>query len=117
MRPVAFVFRLYVAGDEQNSLQAIDNLREICETHLPDQHEIEIVDVLLDPKRALAESILMTPTLVTDSPYPGHRIVGTLSNTGPILQILGLGAANRRTFQGPKDRDSTPAVLRQPTDA
>jgi circadian clock protein KaiB len=117
MRPVAFVFRLYIAGDAPNSLQAIANLRQICETHLPDQYEIEIVDVLLDPKRALAESILMTPILVTDSPYPGHRIVGTLSNTEPILQILGLGAANRRTFQGLKDRESMPQVLRRPTDA
>jgi hypothetical protein len=34
----------------------------------------------------------MTPMLVTDSPYPRHRIVGNLSNTEQILQILGLGA-------------------------
>ena len=113
MRPGVFTFRLYVAGDAPNSLQAIANLAQLCETYLPDRHEIEIVDVLLNPKRALDESILMTPTLVTDSPYPGHRIVGTLSHTEPILQILGLGAAERRDFAGLKDRDSAPQV-RQP---
>ena len=106
----AFAFRLYIAGDAPNSLLAIANLTQICETHLPDRHSIEIVDVLLDPKRALRESILMTPTLVTESPYPGHRIVGTLSNTEPILQILGLGAAQRRTFPGLKDRESAPQL-------
>jgi circadian clock protein KaiB len=105
-----FKFRLFVAGRAPNSLQAIANLSEICETYLPDRHEIEIVDVLLDPKRALSESILMTPTLVTDSPYPGHRIVGNLSNTEPILQILGLGVAQRRVFAGLKDRDSAPQL-------
>jgi circadian clock protein KaiB len=99
-----FMFRLYISGDAPNSLQAIANLTQICETHLPDQYEIEIVDVLLDPKRALTEAIYMTPTLVTDSPYPGHRIVGTLSHTEPILQILGLGAARRRRFPGLKER-------------
>ncbi|HEX9983972.1 MAG TPA: circadian clock KaiB family protein [Thermoanaerobaculia bacterium] len=105
-----FSFRLYVAGDAPNSLQAIANLTQLCDSYLPDRHEIEIVDVLLDPKRALTESILMTPMLVTDSPYPGHRIVGTLSHTEPILQILGLGAAQRRHFAGMKDRDSAPQL-------
>jgi circadian clock protein KaiB len=114
MNADVFMFRLYIAGDAPNSLQAIANLTQICETHLPDRHAIEIVDVLKDPKRALTEAIYMTPTLVTDSPYPGHRIVGTLSNTEPILQILGLGAAQRRTFPGLKERDSAPQ-LRRPT--
>ena len=105
-----FKFRLFVAGSAPNSLQAIANLAQICETYLPDRHEIEIVDVLLDPRRALTESILMTPTLVTDSPYPGHRIVRNLSNTEPILQILGLGIAQRRVFAGLKDRDAAPQL-------
>jgi circadian clock protein KaiB len=112
MNPDLFMFRLYIAGDAPNSLQAMANLVQLCETHLPERHNIEIVDVLLDPKRALTESIFMTPTLVTDSPYPGHRIVGTLNNTEPILQILGLGAAQRRTFPGLKDRDAAPQLRR-----
>jgi circadian clock protein KaiB len=111
-----FIFRLYIAGNAPNSLQAIANLSQLCEEHLSDRHQIEIVDVLLDPKRALAEAIYMTPTLVTDSPRPGHRIVGNLSHTEPILQILGLGAAQRRKYAGLKDRESAPQ-LRQVDDA
>ena len=113
MRADVFMFRLYVTGDAPNSLQAIANLTELCETHLPDRYDIEIIDVLRDPKRALTEAVYLTPTLVTDCPYPGHRIVGTLSHTEPILQILGLGAANRRDFAGLKDRDAAPQMLRQ----
>jgi circadian clock protein KaiB len=112
MTSEVFVFRLYVAGDAPNSLQAIDNLQQLCDTHLPGQHDIEIVDICVDPARALEEAIYLTPTLVSVSPYPGHRIVGTLSNTEPILQILGLGPANRRTFGGLKDRNSAPQVRR-----
>ena len=112
MNPETFTFRLYVAGNAPNSLQAIANLTQLCETHLPGRHEIEIVDVLVDPERALTDTIFLTPTLVTVSPQPGHRIVGTLSNTEPILQILGLGSAERPTFTGLKDRSSAPQLRR-----
>jgi circadian clock protein KaiB len=112
MIPELFSFRLYIAGDAPNSLQAIANLTKICDEHLRDRHAIEIVDVLTDPDRALSEAIFMTPMLVTDSPYPGHRIVGTLSSTEPILQILGLGASQRRNFAGLKDRDEAPQLRR-----
>ena len=85
-----FKFRLYVAGDAQNSAQAVANLTLLCRTHLAGQHEIEVVDVFREPKRALADGILMTPTLVKLEPYPIRRIVGTLSQTTVLLQALGL---------------------------
>jgi circadian clock protein KaiB len=110
--PEIFTFRLYVTGDEQNSREARFNLEELCENHLSGQYEIEIVDLFLEPERALADGIFMTPTLISLVPYPGRRIVGTLSNTEPILQILGLGSAKRRTFPGLKDRNSAPQLRR-----
>jgi circadian clock protein KaiB len=76
-----FKFRLYVAGDTQNSAQAIANLTALCRAYLPDRHGIEVVDVFREPKRALADGILMTPTLVKFAPSPTRRIVGTLSQT------------------------------------
>lgn len=83
-------FRLYVAGDAQNSAQAMTNLTSLCRTHLANRHEIEIVDVLREPRRALDDSVMMTPTLVMLAPGPVRRIVGTLSNTQPVLECLGL---------------------------
>ena len=85
-------FRLYVAGDAPNSAQAIANLTAICRTHLADRHQIEVVDVFLEPKRAQADGILMTPTLIKLTPAPTRRIVGTLSQLAPVLQALGLEA-------------------------
>jgi circadian clock protein KaiB len=89
-RRAQFKFQLYVAGDAANSALAIANLAAICRTHLPNQHEIELVDVFREPKRALAEGIFMTPTLIKLAPLPVRRIVGTLSQTQPVLQALGL---------------------------
>ena len=87
-----FRFRLYVAGDAPNSTQAIANLAAFCRAHLPGRHDIEVVDVFREPKRALAESIFMTPTLVVRTPPPVRRIVGTLSQTQTVLLALGLAA-------------------------
>ena len=89
-RRAIFKFRLYVAGGAQNSAQALANLTALCRAHLPDRHEIEVVDVLQEPKRAVADEILMTPTLIKLAPLPVRRIVGTLSQTQTVLQALGL---------------------------
>lgn len=89
-RRVMFKFRLYVAGDAENSAQAVANLNALCRTHLPDRHEIDVVDVFREPKRALEDGIFMTPTLVKLAPSPVRRIVGTLSHAQIVLQVLGL---------------------------
>ena len=91
-RRVMFKFRLFVAGGTQNSAQAVANLNAICRAHLPDRHDVEVVDVLREPKRALADGILMTPTLVRLAPSPVERIIGTLSQTQTVLRALGLEA-------------------------
>lgn len=94
MTPRAFFkFRLYVAGETENSGQALTNLKSICKTSLPQRHEIEIVDVFREPKRALADGIFMTPTLLKLHPAPLRKIVGTLTQTDSVLQALGLESA------------------------
>jgi circadian clock protein KaiB len=89
-RGVTFKFRLYVAGDADNATQAVANLGALCRQHLPDRHDIEVVDVFQEPKRAMADGIFMTPTLVKLAPAPIRRIVGTLSQAEPVLRALGL---------------------------
>jgi circadian clock protein KaiB len=91
-RRVVYKFRLYVADDALNSAQAVANLAVLCRAHLPDRHEIEVVDVFREPKRALADGIFMTPTLIKLAPSPVRRIVGTLSRTRTVLRALGLEA-------------------------
>ncbi len=83
-------FRLYVAGDCPNSIEAEFNLRTFCHAHLPEQHEIEIVDTLRTPERALADGVLLTPMLVKLSPAPSLKIVGRLNSFAPLLVSLEL---------------------------
>ena len=87
-----FKLRLYVADGAMNSVQAVENLGAICRKHLPDRHDIEVVDVFREPRRALADGVFMTPTLLKLAPSPYRKIVGALSETGVVLQALGLDA-------------------------
>ena len=92
-RAAKFKFRLYVAGDAQNSAIALANLTAFCHAYLRNRHTIEVVNVFKEPKRALADGIFMTPTLVKLSPAPApRRIVGTLSLAQPVMEALGLAA-------------------------
>lgn len=83
------LFRLYIANEAPSSAQAMANLRSICQEYLPGHHEIEVVDILREPLRALVEGILVTPTLVRLSP-PVRQIVGDLSDRAIVLRALGL---------------------------
>ncbi len=85
-----FSLCMYIAGDAPNSVRALANLAELRERHLPEAHRVEIVDVTVEPHRALSDGVFMTPTLIKLAPKPTCRIVGTLSDLQPVLAALGL---------------------------
>lgn len=80
--------RLYVAGNAPNSVRAVANARAICASHFAAGHDLEIVDLLEDPTRALADGIIVTPTLLKLTPLPVRRVIGSLSDTGQVLSAL-----------------------------
>lgn len=85
-----YCFRLYIAGRSTNSALAMDNLQALCRKYLPDNHEIEVIDLLIEPMRALTDGILVTPTLIKTSPPPARTIIGNLSQTETVIAALGL---------------------------
>lgn len=80
--------RLYVAGHAPNSVLAIANCRAICEEHFASGHDLEIVDLLEHPERALADGIIVTPTLLKLLPLPAQRVIGNLTDTNQVLLAL-----------------------------
>jgi len=80
--------RLYVAGTSPKSLAAFTNLKRLCEAHLANRYEIEIVDLLQHPQIARGDEIVAIPTLVRQLPTPVRKIIGDLSDTERVL--LGL---------------------------
>jgi circadian clock protein KaiB len=89
-KPALYKFRLYVAGGSPNSAKATANLQALCDEILVGRHEIEVVDILKEPHRALDDGVLLTPMLVKLSPAPIRKIIGSLNDRPPVLQALGL---------------------------
>jgi circadian clock protein KaiB len=85
-----FVLRLYVAGQTPKSIAAFTNLKKICEEHLAGRYQIEVIDLLENPKLARGDQILAIPTLVRELPEPVRKIIGDLSNTERVLIGLDL---------------------------
>lgn len=84
------VMRLYIAGGAANSIKAVANLEEICREHLKKAFRLEIVDVMEHPLRALADGVLVTPSLAKLSPAPAANVIGNLSDRTSLLLALGL---------------------------
>lgn len=77
--------RLYVAGQTPRSVAAIDNLERICREHLDGRYEVEVIDLLKNPRLARDHQILAVPTLVRQIPTPARKIIGDLSNVERVL--------------------------------
>ena len=84
------VLRLYVAGESPSSKRAIANLEAICTTVFSDRCEVEVLDILEHAERALADGVLVTPTLIRIT-LPRRTIVGDLSQRARVLDALGDG--------------------------
>lgn len=85
-----YLLRLYVAGTTPKSLEALSNLRAICEHHLKGRYRLEVVDLLDNPALARGDQILALPALVRQLPPPVKKIIGDFSNAERVLVGLDL---------------------------
>jgi circadian clock protein KaiB len=84
------VLRLYVAGSAPNSTRAHANLLALLDRAGTSDYELEVVDCLLEPQRALQDGVLVTPTLLKVEPAPRETVIGTLSDARQVALTLGL---------------------------
>jgi circadian clock protein KaiB len=82
--------RLYVAGQTPKSIAAFNNLKRLCEEHLSGRYNIEVIDLIKNPKLARDDQIVAIPTLVRKLPDPIRKIIGDLSDTERTLVGLQL---------------------------
>ncbi|HEX7330996.1 MAG TPA: circadian clock KaiB family protein [Pyrinomonadaceae bacterium] len=99
LKRAKYILRLYVTGSSARSLRAVHNLKKICEEHLSDDYDLEVIDIYENPAAAREEQIIAAPTLVKKLPRPLRKFVGDLSNTQKIL--VGLDIYKR---QEPEDQ-------------
>jgi circadian clock protein KaiB len=101
------ILRLYVAGASERSRQAVLRVRQLCETELKGNFELEVIDVYQQPILARDGQIVATPTLVRKFPRPVRRFIGNLSNTIGLFVGLNLDTRGDTALRTP------PGLLRQ----
>jgi circadian clock protein KaiB len=80
-----YVLRLFVAGMNTKSIQAVENIKRICETYLAGRYELEVIDVYQPPILARDGQIVASPTLVKELPPPLRKLVGSMADTERVL--------------------------------
>jgi circadian clock protein KaiB len=85
-----YVLRLYVAGINPRSSSAIRSIKAICDQHLKDHYDLEIIDIYQQPTLAKGEQIIAAPTLIKKLPLPLRRFIGDLADQEKILVGLDL---------------------------
>lgn len=88
-----YVLRLYITGMTRRSMQAVGNIRKICEEHLQGRYDLEVIDIHQQPTLAEGEQIIAAPTLIKKLPLPLRRFIGDMSNTERILVGMDLRKA------------------------
>ena len=89
-----FVLRLYIAGQTPKSVEAITNIKKICEENLKGHYVLDVIDLYQQPQLAQGEQIIAVPTLIKKLPPPLRRIIGDMSNTERVLVGLDLRKKN-----------------------
>lgn len=93
--PKLWQLRLYVAGQSPKSVTAFANLKRLCEEHLAGEFEIEVIDLIENPRLAKDDQIVAIPTLVRKLPQPIRKIIGDLSDTERTLVGLQLRSSKK----------------------
>ena len=84
------VLQLYVSGMSPKSMEAVENIKRLCDEHLKDAFELEIIDIYKNPESLAEQHIVFSPSLIKQLPLPKKVLVGTLSDTEKVIKALGI---------------------------
>jgi circadian clock protein KaiB len=93
--PQHYMLRLFTSGTTHRSARAVRNLRDICETDLKGNYDLEVIDIYQEPGRATESDIIAAPTLIKEEPPPIKRMVGDLSDRPKVLYYLAIAGGSK----------------------
>lgn len=84
------ILQLFVSGMSENSMDAIQNIKRLCEEHLKDLFELEIIDIYKNPELLSEQHVVFSPSLIKQLPLPRKVLVGNFSDTEKVIRALGI---------------------------
>ena len=98
-----YTFRLYVTGQSATTVNTIKQVQQMLRDQLvsgEDEQELEVINILETPQRAIEDKVFATPTLVKLSPPPSRRIIGDLSDKQKVTVALELATSEGNSGPG-----------------
>jgi circadian clock protein KaiB len=92
--PRKYLLRLYVAGMDPKSTEAIRAITGMCDGYLEGRYQLVIVDIYQHPRLARGDKVIAAPTLIRKLPLPLRRVVGNMADPKKVLSGLGLRPAS-----------------------
>jgi len=84
------ILHLYVTGMSSKSMEAIENIKRLCDEHLHDNFELEIIDLYKNPQLASEQQIIFSPSLIKSLPLPRKVFIGTFADTEKVIKGMSI---------------------------
>jgi circadian clock protein KaiB len=84
------ILQLYVSGMSPKSMEAIKNIKRLCDEYLKNVFELEIIDIYKHPEVAMQQQIVFSPSLIKSLPLPRKTLVGNFSDANKVIKALGI---------------------------
>ncbi len=82
--------QLFVSGMSRKSMEAIENVKRICDEHLEGVFNLEIIDLYKNPEAASINQVVFSPSLIKQLPLPKKTLIGNFSDTAKVIKGLGI---------------------------
>ena len=83
--PQRYILKLYVAGVNRKSAEAIRSVTEFCDEHLKGRYKLVIIDIHQRPALLRGVQIIAAPTLIRTLPLPVRRLIGNMADKDTLL--------------------------------
>ena len=84
------ILQLYVAGMSPKSMDAIENIKRLCDTYLEGAFDLEIIDLYKNPEAANINQVVFSPSLIKQLTPPKRTLIGNFSDTTKVIKGLGI---------------------------
>ena len=84
------ILQLFVSGMSPKSMEAIENIKHLCDTYLEGAFDLEIIDLYKNPEAANINQVVFSPSLIKQLPLPKKTLIGNFSDTKKVIKGLGI---------------------------
>jgi circadian clock protein KaiB len=84
------ILQLYVCGMSSKLMEAIENIKNLCNEYLKDAFELEIIDLYKNPDAAREQQIVFSPSLIKTLSLPIKTLTGTFNDKQKTVKALGI---------------------------